>query len=236
LKLLITTPADYRIKEMIDITHPYIRRYAKSVGADFMCLDKDTLGIDEEWKIHYRIMHLYDLLNHYDRVFNIDSDVLISSLCPSIFEQVPYHKVGFVTEDCGSRKVERRLRIKGVQSRYGDVGWTDQYINTGVFVVSRIHREIFNPIDGEFYNDVGYDGVHLGYLINKLGIVVHELGFRWNHMTMFSENWNGCPSRFDSNVIHYAGQGVFDCGIKSRLEQIEADERKLNLLGISLLG
>ena len=47
-------------------------------------------------------------------------------------------------------------------------------------------------------------------------------------MTMFSEPWNGSPDRFDSHIIHYAGQGIFDTGEASdKLEQAKLDYKRL---------
>ena len=226
MKILITTRADSRIKNITDITHPSIRRYADNVGADFRCLDGDINEISSRGRIHYRIMKLFYLLDSYDRILNLDSDILISLTCPNLFEIVPYHKIGVVLEDCGSRKENRRERIRLSQQKFGDIGWKDQYINTGVILVSRVHRDIFTKIDDQYYDDTGYDDVHLGYLIKKFGIVIQDIGFKWNHMTMFSEEWNGSPSRFDSHIIHYAGQGIFEQEMKNRLEQIKSDAQQ----------
>jgi hypothetical protein len=65
-----------------------------------------------------------------------------------------------------------------------------------------------------------YNGVRFGHLHNEVGA---DFDFdKWNHMTMFSEPWNGNANRFDSYIIHYAGKGVFDK--TSRMEQIKSDK------------
>ena len=46
---------------------------------------------------------------------------------------------------------------------------------------------------------------------------------------MFSEEWNGYPDRFESFIIHYAGAGIFEGGVYSRLEQIKKDKDRLGL-------
>jgi hypothetical protein len=51
-------------------------------------------------------------------------------------------------------------------------------------------------------------------------------------MTMFSEKWNNYANRFESNIIHYAGKGVFDVGVKNKLEQIKIDCDKIYNTGV----
>lgn len=223
MKLLIATRADNNIREMTDITHPVIKYFAQKWGADFEVFDhdsdcNDTLGIR-----HYRIMKIREKLESYDRVLSLDSDIIITKNCPNIFEIVPFDSVGSIYEDQGSRKEHRLSIIEKVQGRWGNVGWTEGNINTGVFVVSSIHRDIFKKENNEYWTGFGYDDIHFGYKIHKLGYRFHELDYRFNHMTMFSEKWNGSKSRFDSYIIHYAGRGIFDGHIKNRNDQIKRD-------------
>jgi lipopolysaccharide biosynthesis glycosyltransferase len=229
MKLLITTRADSNIKRMTDITHPSIIAYAKKVGASFMTLDHKTDCTHMEGKWHYRILKHYDLFEQYDRILHIDSDVLVSPKCPNVFNLVPYDCIGTVYEDKGSRAASRHECIRTVQNTFGDVSWIEGYINTGFFLTSKIHRDIFKKIDGHYYEGWGHDDVHLGYLINRHEFKVHELSYKWNHMGMFSEPWNGSADRFDSNIIHYAGTAAFpghnavNNHIDSKIPLIESD-------------
>lgn len=209
MKLLITTRADDNIKDITNITHPIIKKFAKSWGADFLKLEKyaDCPGYG---KYHYRIMEHYFLLNEYDRVLQLDSDILINKYCPNIFEIVPYNKIGTIFEDKGSRITERRKRIREIQELFGDIGWKSGYINTGVFLTSKIHRDIYQKINGKLWIKNGFDDVHLGYNIKRFNFEIFELSFKFNHMTMFSEPWNGSQNRFESYIIHYAGNGIFE--------------------------
>jgi len=228
MKLLVTTRADSKIQEMTELTHPHIKAYAKKVGADFLILDSDNdfHHIDPKEKLNgkhaYRIFDQYDLFDEYDRILQVDSDVYITPNCPSIFHGVPYDYIATVYEDKGSRRPHRHNCMFQIQQMFGDVGWREGYINTGFFLASKSHREIFNKIDDRYYDGFGYDDAHMGYLIHKHNFEVHELPYQWNHMTMFSEVWNGSPSRFDSYNIHYAGAGIFDGG-GPRLEQMKRD-------------
>jgi len=228
MKLLIATRADNNIKEMTNLTHPIIKRFASQWKADFLILKYIADRTDKWGKIHYRIMELYDLLEKYDRIMNLDSDTIINKNCPNLFEIVPYDKVGTMFEDKGRRQQIRWQRIADIQAAWGKIGWKKNYINTGVFLVSKPHAEIFEKFNGKLWTAKGYDDVHLGYQINRLGIEIYELNYKFNHMCMFSEQWNGSPSRFDSYILHYAGHAKFpDKGKRNKVQQIKDDIRRI---------
>jgi len=221
MKLLIVSRADSSIEEYTKFTFPIIKKYCEFVGADFKILDHVSECKKGNGVYHYRIMKIKELLDDYDRVFHIDADILINKNCPNIFDEVPVDHIGTIYEDKGSRTSARHILIKMIQERYGNIGWKSGYINTGVFVVSKEHKDIFEKINNEFWEVEGQDDVHLGYNINKLGYKVHELSYKWNHMTMFSEPWNKRANRFNSYMIHYAGVGCFDTYPK--INQIKKD-------------
>ena len=229
MKLLVATRADKNIRDLTVLTHPIIKKFAKRWDADFLVLNHNANCDDPLGKIHYRIMQFYDLLNEYDRIIHLDSDIVINKNCPNLFDIVPGNKIGTIFEDRGSRQIDRLKRILRIQKVWGDITWHEGYINTGVFVVSRLHREIFKRFKGRLWTiKWGYDDVHLGYQINRLGMEIHELDYRFNHMCMFSELWNGSPLRFDSHIIHYAGKASFpDKGKRNRPELMKDDIRRI---------
>jgi len=228
MKLAIVTRADNNIKKMTDITFPFMKDYAKKCNADFIVYDHTPPVMTDDNLPHFRIMKTYETLLEYDRVLHLDADMAISPLCPNLFDLVPEDKIGSIFEDKGSRRPHRHNLISEVQKKWGDVGWIEGYTNAGTFLVSKMHREIFTPINGAYWLGWGSADVHLSYQIHKLGFEVFELEYKWNHMTMFSEPWNGYADRFDSFIIHYAGGGLFD--EQNKIRQIEKDitnQRKL---------
>ena len=209
-KRLITTRTDNGFNYINDLTHPSIKAYAEKCGADFKRLDHITDCTHMEGKWHYRILKNYDWFDEYDRILHLDSDIFILKSCPNIFEEVPYNKIGSIYEDVGSRKEHRRECMRDIQNKFGDIGWKEGYPQASVLLTSKCHRDIFQKIDGKYYEVWGHDCVHLGYQINKYKFSIHELNFKWNHVVMFTEPWNNNAFRFDSYVVHYAGSGVFD--------------------------
>jgi len=215
-KRLIVTRADDKISQLCSITHPILKRYAIKCKADFQI-------ISESGNIHphYRILKLYNLFNNYDRIAVIDSDVLILRSCPDIFETVPESKIGSIFEDKGSRKFHRRSLLKDIQKKFVNVGIKEGYINTGVCVFSKLHKDVFKYTEGQdLWLDFGQDDVYLRMMIAVHKFDIHELDIRWNFMSMFEESWSN-KSRFDAFIIHYAGNGFFPT--IDRFEQLKQD-------------
>lgn len=225
-KNAIVTRADNSVKEMTDFTHPIIKQYAHECGADFIQLDHDMDFMTDDGHPHYRILKVQKLLDDYERILVLDSDIVINKKRPDLFKMVPRKMIGSIYEDKGTRKPNRRMKIKAIQDKYGDVGWVQGYINTGVFMVHRIHQPIFEPINDEYYTGDGSDDLHFGYNIHKHGFHIRQLPFTCNHMTMFSEPWNNSADRFKSYFIHYAGAGRFNPAL-SRLDNIKHDMEKI---------
>jgi len=229
MKLLMVTRADIGVSDYLIYTLPILRRYAEKWGAEFKILDK-SYG-----PVFQRFLSLHKLFDEYDRIFYVDADIVINKACPNIFDIVPHDTIGFVFEDKGSRLKERRVRIAYIKSVYGgNESWVSGYFNIGILVVSRIHKEIFTKINGKFWGEdfeaktMGADQTHTGYQIMKQGHKYIDLGYKWNHMSMFSEPWNSSPSRFDSHIIHYAGKAEFpDKGNRSKTQLMKDDIKEI---------
>ena len=233
MKLLVTTRADQNCIDWIELVHPIFRKYAEKITVDFLVL-YENLNVPEAGGgiklgvYQYRIMRHYDLHEHYDRILSFDTDLILSPNCPNLFEYVPYDHIASVYEDKGTRKTQRVQCMLNAQRQFGNINWDSDYINTGVFLTSKCHRDIYRTINGKYFTDWGTDDIHIGYLIKKLGYKVKELPYQFNHMTMFSEQWNGSPDRFDSHIIHYAGRGIFEEGKAiNKLEQAKLDYKRL---------
>ena len=225
MKYLMVTRADKAVKGYAEYTIPILKKYAREWGVDFKILDS-SFGSDHVW----RILVLYNLLKSCDRILYIDSDIVINKNCPNIFNEVPFDTVGLVFEDKGSRLKNRRIEMAKIKQRFGgNEHWTCGYFNIGVFLVSRIHCDMFMKINGQLWSSGPFpEQTHLNYQIMKLGYKYVNLGYKFNHMSMFSESWNGSPSRFDSYIIHYAGAYKFpDTGKRNKTQLIKDDIEKI---------
>ncbi len=227
MKTAVVTRIDDSVEGYVKITLPVIKEYADKCNADLVTLSHEPPVWTEDDKPHYRCLKIYDMFDTYDRILHLDADMLINKTCPNIFEVVPEEKIGTVYEDAGSRQADRRYKIYQLQAKWGDVGWRTGYTNFGTFVMSKKHKDIFQPHDGQYYLGWGSADLHMSYNIHKYNMKVHELDHRWNHMTMFSEPWNQSKDRFSSFIIHYGGRGVFDPGVDNKIEQIELDYKRI---------
>lgn len=225
MNLLMATCADESVMKYACYTLPIFRMYAKKWDARFKILDDQLYNRMGFAMWNYRTMEFHNLLEIYDRIVYMDSDIVINKTCPNIFDAVPSDTVGLVFEDKGSRLQERRRRIVLVKTAFGgNEQWMAGFPNGGFYVVSRCHRNIFTKINGRLYDGPGYDGSHYMYQIIKFGYKYADLGYKFNHMSMFSESWNGSPSRFDSHILHYAGGGNFPSRAGRAVPQLIADD------------
>jgi len=228
MSILLATNADNSIRAYSKFTLPLFRKYARYIGADFLAMDHKPPVITQDGKPHFRTMRLGELLDHYERIVYVDADCLLNRNIPNILDIVPAEKIGCVLEDVGSQKVERRRVMELVQAQFGSIGWSDKFINNGIMVVSQVHKPIFQPIDGQYYLGWMSDIAHISYQIKRFSFEIFELDYTWNHMSMFSEPWNGSPSRFSSKIIHYAGNADFaDRGRRSRVRLIKDDFQRV---------
>ncbi|MAE81332.1 MAG: hypothetical protein CMB80_01260 [Flammeovirgaceae bacterium] len=235
MKALVTVRADSNIAGYADITMPLLEKKAGEWGADFLRLTEEFQYSDvSDGRYHYRILELHNLLDVYDRILNLDADMLITPSCPNPFEEFTDDAVVTCLEDKGSRQSPRREVMRELQEKFGPVGWQEGYVNTGFFMTSRKHRNIFQKIQGQVWNGFGFDDALLSYNIALHKHDIQDAGYRWNHMTMFSEPWAGSLDRFKSYIIHYAGGGIFDLGAINhqgdgidRLDQIYRDYKIL---------
>jgi len=226
MNLLMATSADFNLDGYTSYTLMIQEMWAKKWGADYKILDDPAYSRRAMWC--YRTLIFYELFKTYDRILYVDADTIINKDCPNLFEIVPFATIGAVMEDKGSRRKERLIRIKRVNAHLGEINWQEGFFNMGVYVVSKIHRDMFQRVNGKLWEDKGWDSPFYSYQIMRLGYEYVDLGYKWNHMSMFSEEWNGSPSRFDSHIIHYAGGAKFpDKGKRSREQLIRDDVKKI---------
>ncbi|MHA1731844.1 MAG: glycosyltransferase [Promethearchaeota archaeon] len=191
-------------------SHPTFRRYAERVDAEFVIIDEARVNFRGEVSFNPLLFEKYqvgDLLEVYDRILYLDTDILVTPHAPDIFEQVPEDKVGGVFEDFGMDTEDRRARIRAVQEDLGDVGWREGFMNSGVFVVSRAHREAFRLFETCGVHDSKYEQTCTNWYFRKAGYEVVGLDYRFNYMGIMRV-FHGPPHR-GAYFIHYAGGGIF---------------------------
>lgn len=196
LVLTIAVGPDYQ--RIAQLTHPTLQAYAKRVGADFRAITSlETAHTTPHWEK----FQIADLLETYDRILYIDTDLIIHPQCPDLFAAVPETHLGMFNEAPFTDR-SRELIIECCR-HYGVTlpTWDGRYFNTGVMVISRRHRAVFQRPSQE----VGsfYEQTYLNMRIAQFQVPMHELRHEYNRMTCMDRVIG--EHRSASKIIHYAG-------------------------------
>jgi len=203
-------------------SHPIMQQYAEKIGADFIVFNTEKVcytGCQSINSLKFEKYQVYDVLETYDRVAFLDSDILITPLAKDIFRAVPYKDIGGVFEDFGTDQDDRRQIIQDIQKVLGNVNWREGYLNSGVFVVSKCHRDIFKMIWKYGVYDCKYEQNNTNWYMHKAGFPIKNMNYKWNYMNIMW--WYYGLDHRKAYFIHYAGTGIFPG--TSRIDQIKAD-------------
>ncbi|MDJ0732737.1 MAG: glycosyltransferase [Nostocaceae cyanobacterium] len=165
-----------------EVTHPLLKAYADKIGADFIVINTPKLNFNYA---HYEKYQIYDLLNDYERIIYLDTDIIVSPKYPNLFDIVPEKQFGAFVVSKHTYFHDRA--IKDIQKVLGEIGWKREYFNSGVMVLSKCHREIFNKNHdllvwaSEKRNF--YEQTILNYHLQKLSVPIYDIGYKFNHTT-----------------------------------------------------
>ncbi|MHA1368403.1 MAG: glycosyltransferase [Promethearchaeota archaeon] len=222
-RAIVTLCIGERAERFASYTHPAMERYGKKVNADFIIFNEIKINFKGPRNFNpilFEKYQVYDVLESYDRVLYLDTDILITPHAPDVFELVPYDKIGGVYEDFGTEKDDRRRIIKEVQEHLGDVGWKEGFINSGVFLVSKIHQSIFKMYEKYGFYDGEYEQTNTNWYIHKAGHEIMNLDYRFNFMGIMRIHYG--PVHRQAYFIHYAGKGGLFPWVP-KLEQVKND-------------
>jgi lipopolysaccharide biosynthesis glycosyltransferase len=212
MKTMVVTGCMGPATQYMEYTVPTVEAYAKRIGSDYFFIGNHNRKFPDEPKFTYEKFQIEDMLkNGYDRVLWIDCDVVVKpDLNVSLFDEVPFEKVGALWDGKGHRKngTKRRLKreIREIQEGLGDLGWELGYFNAGVMLFSSCHMDMFK--DGFQYalphkcwtwNDQSVFNYHCV----KYDVPVHGLDFKWNAMN------NNCSYEYlvnESCFAHFSGR------------------------------
>lgn len=195
--LVLTISIGEYHKKISDFTLPFIKNYAEKINADFININEfRTDYITQKWNKFY----IYELLNQYKRIIYLDIDVIIRKDCPNLFDIVPENKLGMFNE---GRYVARFEFLEQASEYYGEPlkKWNGKFFNSGVMVISRIHKQLFKMPKGIDYVETDQPYLNLRILNDKIDMF--ELDYRFNRMDILDSICG--ISRLDSYIIHYAG-------------------------------
>lgn len=195
--LVLTISIGEHYEKVRKLTESSIQSYAKKIGADYLNINEfNPQYITQKWNK----FHIHELLNKYRRILYLDIDVLVREDTPNLFEIVPENELGMFNE---GRYVPRYEYLEQAAEYYGEPlkPWNGPFYNSGVMVISRMHKNIFKLPKGQDFVETDQPYINLRILNDS--IKVFDLDFKFNRMDIL-DSFCG-RSRLDSYIVHYAG-------------------------------
>ncbi len=182
--------------KIAEYTHPTIKMYASKIGAEFINITESTCSTP-----HWDKFKIYDLLNKYERIIYIDTDILVREDCPNLLDIVSIGSFGAFNEapftDGRAIVFNRALNDYGISLNK----WDGSYYNTGVMVLSQIHKYLFKKPELEIPNF--YEQSYINIILAKNNVKMHSLPYDFNRMSCM-DPYVGID-RHNAYIIHYAG-------------------------------
>lgn len=188
-------------EKLAELSHPTIAAYAQKCGADFFVGKK----LDGPNACYTKFKMVRELLEKYERVLYVDSDILIRFDAPSIFALVRPEDFGAFNElEMFPERRRTKASFPMLTGAAFEADWiTDKiYFNAGVFLVSRAHKEIFREIPTDAVNCYG-EQTFLNYRFAESGASFHNLPHRFNKLI----SMNRATGQWldDAYFLHFAG-------------------------------
>ena len=201
-KLVLTIAVGGTYEKMAKLTHPTLQKYAEKIGADFLSITENKSSSP-----HWEKFQIYDLLNKYERIIYIDTDVLVREDTPDLFEIVPENQLGMFNEMPFTEG--RNISLIESCKDYGIIlkDWNGKYWNTGVIVIPRTWKFLLKKPEKEIFNfyEQGYLNAMIHAELEKAGneLSVFDLPYNLNRMACMDKLTG--EERFASYIMHYAG-------------------------------
>jgi len=196
-KAVVTLTTGKHYEMIATLSHPTLKAYAMRIGADFIVIREPDVELP-----HWNKYQLRGLLDRYDRIIYLDTDLIVRDDCPDLFEMVPEDRIGLFNEGNFAPREASMAEVALLYQEPLKKKWDGDYYNTGVMVLSRIHRDLF--VLPEKILDTGmYEQSYLDLRILNDEWPVHELEYRLNRMTILDPLTG--ENRLASYIVHYAG-------------------------------
>jgi lipopolysaccharide biosynthesis glycosyltransferase len=199
MQALVTVAIGNAYAEMAKITHPLMEKYANKVGCEFVVINRHE---GNPYLAKFRVARLLD---EFERVLFMDTDMLVRHDCPNLFEMVPPDAFGAFDEHLLANADEKATHISYMEQAskfYGIPMGRFCFFNTGVMVVSKQHAGIFEP-PRSFLEISYYDQLLINLRLGNAPCPTKDIGHRFNRMQYVEGRVPG--TRLDSYIIHYAG-------------------------------
>lgn len=213
--------------KMYELSLKTITQYAKKVGAELIVHETPYFNIDWEITKPFKAtkkaryawvekLYALKLLETYDRVLLLDTDIFITPHAPDIFAAYSDDTKNYVLSESlydhrpdrdGYLDIDRLEDALGPMPHWPKQGELKRYFNSGVVLFSKktnVHADFSLTELKHIFNDVVYvDQTYLNYLLFKHPNDVGELDANYNLIAHLHTNRN----RHNGYFIHHAVNG-----------------------------
>jgi hypothetical protein len=184
MNLILTISIGYRPWSRMTLSLMQI--YAKKYNCDFKVLTDKFISAKKAKEAKCEI---YNLLDKYDRILYLDDSCIIHPQCPNLFELVPENMLGVLIESPSIFELTYILKNAClVYNSLYDENCDNQWFNSGVMVISKIHKNMFIPTEFVEVNEF-YDQAYFNAMRIKNGHQIYDLGIKYNYLgSMIKKN------------------------------------------------
>lgn len=209
--LVLTLAIGQEAEELYTLSSKSIQSYACKIGADFACIHQNTFlntGLNSDISPHYNKLKIGDYLEIYDRILYLDCDLIVKPNTPNIFDLVPTDAIGVMNE--GNFNDYSR-EIKDVKNALGrlDGGldyWQKDYFNSGVMVVSKVHKQLF-AFPQKIFKSTFYEQTYLNWQAHNLNYKITYIPEEFNYIFHNSKEKSNLEIPESAYIVHFAGWG-----------------------------
>lgn len=200
MNLVLTIAIGDYYQELAKVTHPTLKDYSAKIQADFLSLDNVDISNTTP---HWEKFIIYDLLKAYDRIIYLDTDLVVRSFTPNLFDIVPIEQLGMWNEAQCLHRPRHLLVTEALKYGIDISGCDHKFYNSGVMVISKEHQEVFKKPTVEL-GDINsyYEQMYINIMIKKLNINMFDLSYHCNRIDYIDTL---VANKEESYIIHKAG-------------------------------
>ena len=203
---MVTFAIGEKYRALGGITHKAFKRYADRCGLDLIIVTEHSTGCLPV----FEKMIAASLMERYDRVLIVDTDIVIAPDCPDLLQIVPDDKFGAYLVSAHTDYHDSAITL--IQEHLKPLGWERDYFNAGLMVASKMHRPLFDQNVPDFATwtkvckerpprQTFSEQTYLNYKWQELGFALFDIGYAYNH-TLAVRN---SAARFSSPIVHCKG-------------------------------
>lgn len=233
MNAVVTVAIGEKSMRLFELSRWSHAHFAFRIGAQFFPIFHRRFAPQDP---KFEKLQIYDLLAIFERIIFLDVDTFVLPTCPNFFVTVPESHFGaFFDSNGGNGDAEnpaeangiREDEIRSFQKIHGELGWRNEYFNSGVMIASRVHREVFSYENGFARSTRFVDQTLLNHRVQKFSVPTVDIGQKCNHFMALNRSIRLYRTRFNAHIIHYAGYEQFYSDY-SIVEQMQKDFDHLN--------